>query len=588
MSIRGAHATGFASASRAALLFVAFHALYALTSSGNVFRAPDEFEVYFQTEHLVDAGDLSVPQALAIRQPIIVDGRVVGSQSMFFGEIGRDGRPYAPYGPLVAMLAVPHHLLGRAMAAVAGVRRAPLPGGIAWLMVVGGVTMLATATAGALAVAGFHRAATAAGAHVRWATTLAIVLGTGTALWPYSTSFFSEAWQAAAFVWAAALLMEARNRSTGSDRRQAALKPCATDGRGRGAVAGASALLFAAGLTKMTSLVFAPAFVVAALVERRVERRARLETALALGVGIAGAAAAHLLWNLHRFGRPFDFGYDWSETIPQLPARAFLASDIPRGLAVLLLSPGKSIVIWAPALIVAIIAFRRFRSRDAAAGIGVLTAASVGILFYAAYLFPEGGYSHGPRNLVPILPLLLLPAVGAGSEPPSGVRTALAVCAGAGAIVALLATSVSYLEDQSLGGDLTSGARTVYYSRIDPPAGRVWNRYRLDYLPFVSTLRSPGWLSEPNLGQGPDYFPLHLLQARRQLPDGPSIPLWLIWGWPAAWAVILVGSGVALRRSPSVVDAGRVRVDIEGRSADEPDERDPHRLGEVDRQARWR
>ena len=36
-------------------LFIFFHALYALTSSGNAFRIPDEFEVYFQTEHLVDA-----------------------------------------------------------------------------------------------------------------------------------------------------------------------------------------------------------------------------------------------------------------------------------------------------------------------------------------------------------------------------------------------------------------------------------------------------------------------------------------------------------------------------------------------------
>src|SRR6476660_1799231 len=95
---------------RTLLLFAVFQALYALTSSGNVFRVPDEFEVYFQTEHLVDAASLAVPQTLAITQPVIRNGRVVGSQSMFFGEIGRNGRPYAPYGPLVAVLAVPHHL----------------------------------------------------------------------------------------------------------------------------------------------------------------------------------------------------------------------------------------------------------------------------------------------------------------------------------------------------------------------------------------------------------------------------------------------------------------------------------------------
>src|SRR5262245_24841135 len=101
---------------RTLLLFVFFQALYALTSSGNAFRVPDEFEPYFQVEHLVDAGDLSVPQTLAIRQPTIRDGRVVGSEPIFYGKLGVDRKPYAPYGPLVAFLALPHHLIARAVA----------------------------------------------------------------------------------------------------------------------------------------------------------------------------------------------------------------------------------------------------------------------------------------------------------------------------------------------------------------------------------------------------------------------------------------------------------------------------------------
>jgi hypothetical protein len=60
-----------------------FFALYALTSSGNAFRVPDEFEVYFQAEHLVDAGDISVPQTLAVRE---------GDVPILFGKFGADGR----------------------------------------------------------------------------------------------------------------------------------------------------------------------------------------------------------------------------------------------------------------------------------------------------------------------------------------------------------------------------------------------------------------------------------------------------------------------------------------------------------------
>jgi hypothetical protein len=534
------------------LLVALFQAVYACTSSGNVFRAPDEFEVYFQAEHLVDAGDISVPQTLAIRQPVIVDGRVVGSQSMFFGKTGRDGRPYAPYGPLAAILALPHHLLGRAAAAAAGVPRAPLPGGIAWLIVVGGVTMLATATAGALTVAGFHRAVTALGAPARDALGLSLMLGGATVVWPYSTSFFSEAWQAAAFIWAAALLLDAREGTrVGPGCSAADNSPAGNAGSSCAArVALSAALVAAAGLTKVTSLIFAPAFVVAALVDSSIDRRQRLKTAAALTAGIVAATAAHLVWNVYRFGSPFEFGYDWSETVPHLPARAFLIADVPRGLAVLLFSPGKSVVIWAPPLILAAVGFGRFWRRERAVATGVAAAVCAGLLFYAAYLFPEGGYSHGPRNLVPIVPLMLLPALAAREVLAARTFRALTVaCAAGGAIVALLATSVSYLEDQSLGGDLTAGARTVYYERIEPPPGRVWNRYRLDYLPFLATMRSPDWLTATNVGQGPDYFALHLLQARSQLPDGQSIPLWFVWVWPAGWWTAAVLSGVALRSS---------------------------------------
>lgn len=504
---------------RTVLIFVLFQALYGLTSSGNVFRAPDEFEVYFQTEHLVDAGDLSVPQTLAITQPVIVDGRVVGSQPMFFGKVGSDGKPYAPYGPLAAVLALPHHLAGRVLASVAGVARAPLPGGIPWLVVVGGITMLAAATAGALTVAGFDRAALALGAAPRDGLVLTMLVGGATPLWPYATSFFSETFQAAALVWAAVLLLEKRT-------------PVAAAG-----------LLALCGLTKMTSLVFAPAFVVAVLADRETPWEVRARTAVALAAGVGLAVAGHVTWNAYRFGAPLEFGYDWSETIPLLPARAFLVADVPRGLAVLLLSPGKSLLLWAPPVVLAAAALPRFWRSHPAPALGIVAAGLGGLFFYAAYLFPEGGYAHGPRHLVPILPLLILPAT-ARPWP----RSALAVCAAIGGSMALLATSVSYLDDQNIGADLASGARTVYYERVVPAPGRVWNRYRLAYIPFVATLGSPGWLRAPTLGEGPDYFPLHLAQARRQLPGGGAIPDWLIWGLPAVWLTLLAGSATRVYR----------------------------------------
>jgi hypothetical protein len=505
--------------------------LYALTSSGNAFRIPDEFEVYFQVEHLVDAGDLSVPQALAIKQNVVVNGKVVGQQSVFFGKVGRDGKPYAPYGPLSAVLALPHHLIGRALASVAGIRRAPAGQGLAWVIFVGGITMISTATAAALAVVGFHRAATSLGTPPRPALLLSLLLGGATVLWPYATSFFSEAWQACAFVWAAALLIEARSGGE----------------RARLRVIVAALLLTVAGLTKVTALVFAPGFVIAVLSDTARPWRTRLEVATALGGGIALAAALHILWNLSRFGSAFDFGYDWAETIPKLPARAFLITDVPHGLATLLFSPGKSVLLWAPVLVLALIGARVFWKRERPLAIGIGASFLIGLFFYASYLFPEGGYSHGPRNLVPWLPMLLLPAAG-----PDAGRWPRAVVLGVGAVglvIALLSVSVSFLDDQRMVQGPGGGVVPGYYALVDPPPGRAANRYRLGYVPFINAMRSPGWLRSPNLGQGPDFFFLHLGQARRQLRDGATIPSWIAWAMAGVWLVIVAAASAGLARA---------------------------------------
>lgn len=510
-------------------LFVLFQAVYALTSSGNAFRIPDEFEVYFQTEHLIDAGDLSVPQANEIRQPVVVDGRVVRTEPIFFGRVGIDGKPYAPYGPLAAVLAVPHHLLGRSLASMMGIQRVPREQGLAWVIFVGGVTMLATATAAALTVAGFHRALIALGTSARLALWLSMMLGGATVLWPYGTSFFSEAFLAAAFIWAAVFLLEAR-----------------TSRRPLPRIAIAAALIVISGLTKVTSLIVAPAFVAAILVERTIVPPRRRQAAMAIGGAIALAAALQLGWNAYRFGTPLEFGYDWSETIPAMPPRAFAIEEIPRGLAVLLFAPGKSVFVWAPVLLLSVLNAGAMWRRDRALATGLLAAAAIGLLAYGAYLFPEGGYAHGPRHLVPIIPLLALAAGGPPSR--SHSKPLLTACSVVGLVMALGATGVSYLEDQGLRRDRAGQPIPNYYEVIEPAAGRPNNRYRFEHIPFMTAMRSPGWLDSPNLGQGPDYFFKHLRQARRQLQDGQSIPGALPWVWPLVWALLAAGAGGYLIR----------------------------------------
>ena len=478
------------------LLFLMFQGLYALTSSGNAFRVPDEFEVYYQAEHLVDSGDLSIPQAV--------------SSGRFFGRLGLEGKPYAPYGPLSAVLAVPHHVLARGVASIAGIPRES----IAWTFVVSGLTMLTTSTAAALAVVGFHRAALLVGAPPPIALLLSLMLGGASVLWTYGTSLYSEGWQAAMFIWAAVCLLERR-------------------------IVLASVLLALAGLTKVTSVVFMPGFLAAVMADRSMPLHTRVRAIAVLGAGVAAAVGIHLAWNSYRFGDMFEFGYDWSETVAQLPARPFFLSGLPHGLATLLLSPGKSILLWAPVLV---LGASRLRTCPRPMLIGLGTTAGCGLIFYGAYLFPEGGYAHGPRHLVPMVPLLLLPAAIPGAPWRRGLVTA---CAAVGFTIALLSVSVSFLQDQALGNDFQ---RVGYYERIDPPPGRAWNRYRLDYVPFIRTVTSSDWPMSQRVGAGIDFFPLHLMRARAAIPDAQTIPWWLPSVLLLCAGALSIGSAIALWR----------------------------------------
>jgi hypothetical protein len=348
-------------------LFTFFFGLYALTSSGNAFRVPDEFEVYFQAEHLADGGDLSVPQTLAITE---------GGKPIFFGKIGRDGEPYAPYGPGVAFLILPFHAAGRALARLAGVPRRPIPEGIPWEFLVGGITTLAMAFAAALAVAGAYRAYVAIGAPARDASLLALLLGGGTFLWVYGTTLYCEAWLAAAFAWAAAFLLEAR---------------LMTGRPARGRVAMATVLVLIAILTKPTAVVIAPGFFAAVWLDARVTRRARISTLAALAVAVGVGGAVHLAWNYARFGNPMDFGYNLAGMIVRPPARSFAPGDIPRGLFVQLLTPGKAFLLWAPPVLLSIVALRGAWQRERAVVAGLLIATACALVFYAAFLYTEGG-----------------------------------------------------------------------------------------------------------------------------------------------------------------------------------------------------
>jgi hypothetical protein len=119
----------------------------------------------------------------------------------------------------------------------------------------------------------------------------------------------------------------------------------------------------------------------------------------------------------------------------------------------------------------------------------------------------------------------------------------------AGALVALLAVSTSFIQDQAMGQDLR---HDNYYERVAARPGQPWNRYRLDYVPFVAALQAERWGVSAPPGAGLDFFPLHLARARRALPDMRAIPAWLPWLLPVPPLVLLGMGGWKLREAAMI------------------------------------
>ena len=408
------------------LLFLFLNSFYLLTSSGRV-RTIDEVTADYQAESLVRRGDLSVPQAVAAGN--------------YYGKLDRWGRPQAPYGAAQAGLLVPWYLAGLGVSTWA-----PGVPPQARDLVLDAVLTASSATFAAMAGALVFLILVRRGLRHGPGLATAGVVAFSTPLLAYSSWLFSEPLAAVLLLGAAAILF--------IDDGDASVP--------RAAAAGV--VLGAALWVRPAHALAVPVFVLALVVRGR--RRAILPAAV-LAVVAAAFGAAFLVRNQMLFGSFLDFGY---------PAAAeggrrlnTFETPVLTGLFGFLFSPGKSVFLFAPPVIVAMAGLRRLARLDR--GLAVIAAGVplVYLLFYARYTQWEGGYCLGPRYLVPAIPLLCLacgPVMQSGGR--SMVRLAV-LLAVAGFLVQTVGMSTSFLEDQAGG---------AYYDLH-------WN-YRMSYSPLVS------------------------------------------------------------------------------------------------------
>jgi hypothetical protein len=418
-----------ASTSLVVAFFLLLNGLFLLTSSGRV-RTMDEVMPDLQAESLSQQGTTAVPQAVRMH--------------LFFGKMDRFGRPQAAYLPGQAVAALPWNLMGHYWSRrLAGV---PAP---ARDMFNAFATVASNATFSALAAALALAFFLATGIAPRTALAAAFMFALATPLFAYSAWFYSESMAAALLVAAALALFGGPAAAAVSSARAAIAGLC----------------LGAAVWLRPPHVLVVSAFLAALLLSARAHKwRAAM-----VASSIVAAAVVLLLWrNADLFGQPFDFGYP-----PVAEAgRQNLAFAWPwRGLVALLLSPGKSLFLFTPPAVLALYGARQLWRRDRGIALLTILAPLVYLGFYACYQDFEGGYSFGPRYLLPAAALLCL-ALGAAlrAATPAVKKLALAVFA-AGLLVNSIGMATSFLEAQV-------GA---YYD--------AQYRYQMDYSPLTRQTR---------------------------------------------------------------------------------------------------
>ncbi len=376
-------------APRTGVWFLTLCALAFLVTAPGRITFPDDEIVYQTTEALWERGDLVI--AGMAKRTGERKGHVTGT---FGWAYSLDGKRYGFFGHGLSVVALPMYGLATATADLAPPTWTHAPRSDLFVfhdrspradwsrMVVSLTNCLITPLAAWLLVCwcralGFRRRASVI-------TGLAYALGT--AAWPYTSTFLSEPLSALCLIASAWLI--ARFHA----ERSAPLLWAA------GAVAGLSPHVHVLNLLALPCLLgyaIAPLWREGTL---RTQRRAWIGAFAAGAFGIALLGLSHHL----RFGSPLEtgrFGHYGQFTWPW------------EGMVAQVLGPGRSLLIYSPAVVLALFGWRPLRRRLPDVAWFIVSMIVLRWLFVSARSDWYGGWCIGPRYLVPILPFAMLPMV---------------------------------------------------------------------------------------------------------------------------------------------------------------------------------
>ena len=438
----------------------------------------------------------------------------------------RDGRRYGPAALGNAIVHVPSYLAYKALRHIPNVPDLPL------FALTSHLTLAALM---AFACGLFHSLCRRRGAGDRLSAVLTLVLGLATISFCYARSPYSEALQTAAL-----LIFVQRTLAQGSSM---------TSG-------GMAGLGVAAGVLLNAKLAYAVVLPIAAVHVIAMHWRAQCDWVRVVRGGVVAVAgfapfvALVLLHNSLKTGSMFHTGYD--------EGKDMFSGDLIPALYGYLLSPGKGLFLYSPPLLLAVPGLRAAWRRQRGETAFLLAVMAAVILVSGTYLIWHGGYSWGPRYLVPLTPLVLLLAVPWLADALGRGRVWLR-----GALFAMLVASGCFV--QFLG----AAFYWDHYIRVlvsvqEQTGGAAWSADYLPdgyYVPQFSPVSGHWWLLRHYARNDPDLdrdAPWKLLLNRR-IDLAPQwarlrIDWWgLDWlgGTPTAsgmgWMIIgLLGAGALL------------------------------------------
>jgi 4-amino-4-deoxy-L-arabinose transferase-like glycosyltransferase len=150
-------------------------------------------------------------------------------------------------------------------------------------------------------------------------------------------------------------------------------------------------------LFRLSAVVVLPSLIMYIFFTSPKRNRWRWLLPLAVCLGIAGVLV--LSYNWFRFGSFFEFGYhEVAWNYPPL-----------MGLYGLLFSPGKGVLFYSPLLVLSSVGLLFFWRWHRFETLLILFLWLSYLAFYAPYNFWTGGFNWGPRFLMPVVPLAILP-----------------------------------------------------------------------------------------------------------------------------------------------------------------------------------